>query len=258
METRKGIANRRFGLDLTTRDFRSIYSRARLTVQKLSPIFRPARIPTVVRQQAAIDSLKADFAWHMAQQKHMVQYDAAVFSVNQYTNRHWSHSGQPLRTAKRYYQSQLVCVWGAISVEKGWVFCEGRKCGAFKTDDTIRFFKAIGRRRDQTPLVMFGDNAKVHNNARVRDWCGGNDVDLLWNIPYRPEGNGIEGVWRIAKARYRAELARRLVNEERVDNLALVLEVLTSITNDDCKKEAMQGWQRLMAMAPVNYQVGPQ
>ena len=106
--------------------------------------------------------------------------------------------------------------------------------------------------------MLFGDNAKVHNNRRVHDWCGGNDIELLWNIPYRLESNGIEGVWRIAKQRYRAELARRLVNEEPIDNLELVQDILMHITDEECKKEAMQGWQRLMALQPVDYQVGPQ
>jgi transposase len=253
LTARVRIANARFGLNMTLRDFRSIYRKARITVQKLSPLCKPARDITMVQQQMRIDELQEDFAFHMAQQKHMVQYDAAVFSVNQYSPKHWAPSGHPLKTAKKYYQSQLVCVWGAISVEEGWVHVEAQRKRALNTDDTIRYFKAIGRRRIQNDLVMFGDNAKTFNNRRVHDWAAANDIELLYNVPYRPEANGIEGVWRIAKTRYRAELARRLVNDEPVDNLALVQDILMHITDEECKKEAMQGWQRLVKLEPKDY-----
>ena len=189
----------------------------------------------------------------MAQKRHIVQYDSSIFHVNQYDPKHWAPSGRPLLVAKKYYAKQLVCVFGAISVERGWVYRYVEQRGSFKTWHTLRFFRDISRARDQTDLVLFGDNATVHNNQTVRDWAGENDVELLWNLKYEPSLNGIEYAWAIAKDRYRRRLAELLVNRQTVNNYDLVLEVLNSITDDEAKGCAMRGWRNLMRKVPKDY-----
>jgi len=44
-------------------------------------------------------------------------------------------------------------------------------------------------------------------------------IDLLWNVPYRPELNGIEFVWSIAKRRF-----RRMQLQRMLGTLALTFE----------------------------------
>ena len=81
---------------------------------------------------------------HMAKKRHIVQYDACTFSVNKYAPKHWAPQGNPLKIPKKFYDSQLVCVLGAISVEEGVVHWHAEQVRAFKTEDTINFFNAIG------------------------------------------------------------------------------------------------------------------
>jgi transposase len=58
-------------------------------------------------------------------------------------------------------------------------------------------------------LMLFGDNSSVHLNTHVRDVAYNESVDLLFNLPYRPDMNGIELLWKIAKDIYRAEVAKQ-------------------------------------------------
>jgi hypothetical protein len=254
LQTRTTIANRRFGLQLTVRDFRSVYRRAKITVQKLLSTKKPARIQSEQEQLELIKTLQETFKWHMAQGKHMIQHDAAIFSVKQYARRAWAPSGDPLTTISKYFDSELVVVWGAISVEKGWVLWDAKQQRSFKTEDTLRYFKQIGRKYDGLENVLFGDNAKFQKNARVEDWCAENDLETLWNIAYTPQSNGIERVWMTAKQRYRKELARLLVNRERFDNLALVKTILEGIDDEHCRDCAMFGWRNLMNLKPRDHE----
>ena len=45
-----------------------------------------------------------------------------------------------------------------------------------------------------------------------------------------------------AKNRYRAKISEMLVNRQPINNLQVVIDVLNSITDDECRKEAIQGW----------------
>ena len=75
----------------------------------------------------------------------------------------------------------------------------------------MEFAKLIGivaNKFKDDDLVLFGDNSRVHQNEHVRDKAYSEGVHLLFNVPYRPDMNGIEGVWKLAKHIYRKEVAK--------------------------------------------------
>ena len=106
----------------------------------------------------------------------------------------------------------------------------------------------------QEEIVLYGDNARIHKNHHVEEAACEEDVDMLFNIPYRPDLNGVEGLWRIAKDIYRREIARLHVNQKKINNLEVVQWVFMQITHDQCKNEAAGGWKRLMNAEPKEYE----
>jgi hypothetical protein len=101
-----------------------------------------------------------------------------------------------------------------------------------------------------TDVVAFGDNASIHKSCseEKQDY-----VEMLFNIPYRPDLMGVESVWHGAKAKYREEVARLLVTRQEIDNLKLVKKILGEVTDEECTRVAAIGWRNLMKAKPVEY-----
>ena len=75
------------------------------------------------------------------------------------------------------------------------------------------------------------DNASIHSEKTTKliDYCDKFDIQLIWNVKYRPEFNGIEGVWGWAKKKFRARIDWLKANGKSWDDNALVNEIMESI-----------------------------
>jgi transposase len=107
---------------------------------------------------------------------------------------------------------------------------------SFKGVDIASFVKKISSKYKMEWNVLYGDNAKINSCHIVRDTGSKEDVDFMFNVPYRPDLNGIERVWKIAKHRYRNEVAKLMVTRQNIDNLKLVKKVLADITDQQCSE----------------------
>lgn len=54
-------------------------------------------------------------------------------------------------------------------------------------------------------------------------------IEVVWNLPYRPEYNGIEEGWALMKAYYRKELLRKLLTGEILDMMSLVTNSIKNV-----------------------------
>lgn len=61
--------------------------------------------------------------------------------------------------------------------------------------------------RDKGKMVVFLDNMRSHHAKVVSEELEGElprlPIHLVFNIPYRPDLNGIEGIWAVAKRKYK-------------------------------------------------------
>ena len=151
-----------------------------------------------------------------------------------------------------------MVVIGFISAESGLVFVHIREQNSFTKKDVADCIKLVKNKYKFQDIALFGDNARIHKNNFVEEAACEEDVELLWNIPYRPDLQGVEGLWRIAKDLYRKEIARLHVNQKFINNLEVVQWVFMQITHDQCKNEAKGGWKRLMKAVPKIYEEPPQ
>jgi transposase len=68
-------------------------------------------------------------------------------------------------------------------------------------------------------MTVLMDNCKIHDTRVTQEVVAQQEINVLWNVPYRPDLNGIEFVWAIAKRRFRQLQLQRMMG-----TLALTFE----------------------------------
>lgn len=101
--------------------------------------------------------------------------------------------------------------------------------------------------------MIFLDNASIHRSKLVKEICEERGIPLLYNIAYRPDFNGIEGVWGYAKRIYsKYALSLRLdYDPAHWDNEAIVNECLKDVKPATASAFIAHGWKQLMAGQPI-------
>ena len=61
------------------------------------------------------------------------------------------------------------------------------------------------------PMTVLLDNCGIHRARVTSAVIGSEQIHVLWNVPYRPELNGIEFVWAIAKRKFRQLQLQRMM-----------------------------------------------
>ena len=189
----------------------------------------------------------------------MVQIDEALFSANSHKgSRHWAPAGQPLIMDGRTHQSDPVAVIGAISAESGVVHFS-YKCApkaAFTGDDVHAFLRELWQRLKHVGKVaVFCDQLRAHFVPQIMQDISGEvprlPVRIVKNVAYRPDFNGIEGIWAIAKRDYRRRIDWFKANGRSWDQETVVKQCMAGITDETAKKAARAGWQKLEKGRPV-------
>ena len=77
------------------------------------------------------------------------------------------------------------------------------------------------------------------------------DIKFVWNLPYRPDMNGIEFVWALAKRRYKAEVDRHKALDRPWDQAGLVRSIMEGLSDEDVKKQAIRGQNAIANARPI-------
>jgi len=111
-----------------------------------------------------------------------------------------------------------VAVVAAVSPAQGLIAFEMKE-SSFKAIDFSNFLEKLADKVSHRPLTVLLDNCSIHKARVSKTLAQRLKIDLLWNVPYRPELNGIEFVWSIAKRRF-----RRMQLQRMLGTLALTFE----------------------------------
>ena len=95
----------------------------------------------------------------------------------------------------------------------------------FKTATFMDFLRSLHNqklRKNRVALLL--DNSSIHNEKTTvfEKYCERFDIQIIFNIKYRPDFNGIENVWGLAKRRYRAKIDWHKANGVSWNNEMLV------------------------------------
>ena len=123
---------------------------------------------------------------------------------------------------------------------------------AFKAADIVAFLEQL--RREYPPAQKIGvflDNASIHRAPMVLEAAERLNIELLFNLAYRPDLNGIETYWRDAKASYRRALTRYRANHQSWDQLGLVQHCCLTVPEEQTRYYAQRGWEAIEAAKPI-------
>ena len=151
-----------------------------------------------------------------------------------------------------------IKVCAAICREAG-VVTTMYSTSAFKQADIATFIVKIRNYFGPAKKVaIFLDNASYHKTALVKQAGVDNNVKLVYNMPYRPDLNGIELLWRRSKvAYYNFVDSFRAMGGRRWDQLNIVKRCVEEVPREHVQKIAEGGWARLGGAEPILAQVRP-
>lgn len=158
----------------------------------------------------------------------VVQVDECLFNSDHNRGRHWAPAQQPFQITKKYLNQPKIVVLGAISKLYGNVHYQFGEF-SFKTADVINFLQGLRKKYIAgQKLAVFWDNCSIHLSWFLKEWLKLHDPDLqlVYNIAYRPDLNGIESLWLDCKTRYRARLDNYKANCIEFQHQALVEDIV--------------------------------
>ena len=82
---------------------------------------------------------------------------------------------------------------------------------SIKKEDFLIFIDMLCEHENICRGSILLDNCSVHRSRLVKEEMGKRGLKIVWNLPYRPEFNGIEGAWALMKAHYRKLLLRNMI-----------------------------------------------
>ena len=103
------------------------------------------------------------------------------------------------------------------------------------------------RRKKSIPQVwLFLDNCSIHTANNTKIAADSYGFKVLFNQSYRPDLNGIEGLWAHMKRLYRKKVAGFKAKKIKWDQYDLVREVYQEVSDEDARKEAERGLRNIM------------
>ncbi len=134
--------------------------------------------------------------------------DEAVFTSKLQSSKVWTRAGRnPMVIYKPKIGFKAIAVVGAIDI-KGKVRTICTFDYSINVDKFIQFLQELRIMKDaRIKIFIFLDNLRVHYSLRVREYCGVNNIELVFNAAYSSEYNPIERLWALAKRTFQIKLA---------------------------------------------------
>ena len=98
---------------------------------------------------------------------------------------------------------------------------------------------------------MFLDNASIHNNDFLRQHAFDLDIPLIYNMPYRPEFNGIENLWLHTKVAYKKHITGCKYRGQSWKNPEVAARLIEQVPRATIIKGLERGMNNLLNAKPI-------
>ena len=182
-----------------------------------------------------MDELKSTLSGSASGRDDVIFIDEVTFSSKTFRPYAWSHTAQSVTQTAILGSQPCQAVVGAASASQGlivWHISE-RSFNAEGIRDFLQDLRdCVGPGRRTIML----DNASIHRSKATVDHARLLDFQMIWNVPYHPEFNGIEYVWAVVKARFRAIQTQRMMGTKACSFVEAVWAAMSGVTDVEVKR----------------------
>ena len=183
----------------------------------------------------------------------IVQIDESVFCATSWRQEAYAPVGIPFSRPSRHCKVPYLACLAAVSDQRGFIMAAYKEKEAFTAENIREFIQELDDRTPWPYCVMM-DNASIHVSRENLEWYQQKGIEIIRNLPFRPELMGIEGLWQIAKAEYRKQVTANLVASKNWKQEPMVKNILENIPFDEVKKLSRRGLDRIPHAMPVDPQ----
>ena len=145
-----------------------------------------------------------------------------------------------------------VSCLAAATAQDGFIHYMTKERAGIKKEDVIVFLKTLKKNSPSHNIVVFCDNGSCFTANDTKYAANDLGVTILYNLPYRPDFNGMENVWRQVKAHYRNKIVAHLCSGVSWKNSDLVTESIQSVDRLTVRNGITAGLDALDAGNPIN------
>ncbi len=140
----------------------------------------------------------------------LILIDECIFSAKTFQPMAWSERRRNVAQCRQMGSQKAVAVVAAVSADAGLILFE-RRPSSFNGQQFSEYLERLHALVADQPMAVLLDNCKIHKARVTTEVVERLDINMIWNVPYRPDLNGIEFVWAIAKRRFRQLQLQRMM-----------------------------------------------
>lgn len=142
----------------------------------------------------------------------IVYCDETMFTKRTYATHDYGLKHKIVEVDEAAVYTSYVAALAAVSAEKGLELLRTYD-GPVNSELFSKFLKDLSVIRRKQPFALFMDNASFHKNRVVSAATTELKITVIWNVPYSPEYNPIEGCFSIVKNHFKGERLNAMRNE---------------------------------------------
>ena len=178
----------------------------------------------------------------------LVWVDEAVFTFNTFRTRAWAGPNHCIQVQDADARVQTMAFIAAISEDRGLEAWAMHPNAITKTE-FVAFLEQLSARFQGAEFAVFLDNLSVHKTKEVQEACDRLRVRRIFNLPYRPDFNGIETYFSQVKGEYKRLLLERLLRGLKADSPGLIRQSVGLVEKEKAQRCVEHGLKCIMAKA---------
>jgi len=143
----------------------------------------------------------------------------------------WAAKRRNVAQCRRMGAQKCVAVVAAVSAVGGLISFE-RRPSSYKGQHFSEYLERMEALVADKPMTVLMDNCKIHTAALSREVIDRLNINVLWNVPYRPDLNAIEYVWAIAKRKFRQLQLQRMMGTLELSFEECVDRAMAAVTSE--------------------------
>ena len=141
----------------------------------------------------------------------IIYCDETVFTKRTYATKDYAGKHQIIEVDEAKIYAPYVCALAAVSAESPIelvrTFTQAVNIGIFKS-----FIQALSAKHKSQPFALFMDNLAVHKSDEVKQELRRLRITPIFNAPYSPQFNPIEGCFSIVKNHFKSQKLNSIKN----------------------------------------------